>query len=327
MGENYVYDQQIFFDESSSTINLKPGEKIFVQQNDIEDSKGNFGSLGIFQVTNIRIIWVSNKSSRLNLSIGLGTVYQSEIKLQDSQSGLCYGLLFRTKQNAQKFEFLFSAKLNTPFLAFKEILNIYLKTTLYRQVKISSALIQQKQLTVLPKEQIMNKYVNTFSVQMDKNDVQGTLILSNIRFVWFSNGNELFNFSSPWIAIKSIQKKSLKQQWCVVIETHKEFGSAYQVGYYHQQFEQILKEMQKLKEFYQENPIYGIDFQQKGTVQEQKQDIQESVEIINSGYNTNSYKIQNDNENYEIEYNKDLGICIEKLPPGTTIKDLWCIIK
>lgn len=38
----------------------------------------------------------------------------------------------------------------------------------------------------------------------------GKLIFTNIRFVWFSLTNEMFNISIPWISVKKLSKKSTK---------------------------------------------------------------------------------------------------------------------
>jgi len=64
-------------------------------------------------------------------------------------------------------------------------------------------------LNLLNQEKLINSYPmsNAASEALTQ---QGLTILTNIRFVWYSNSNENFNISVPWICIKSISKRALK---------------------------------------------------------------------------------------------------------------------
>lgn len=48
-------------------MRLKPGEKVIDRLDNIEDTKGNGGDRGRLIVTNLRILWHSMTSPRINL--------------------------------------------------------------------------------------------------------------------------------------------------------------------------------------------------------------------------------------------------------------------
>lgn len=52
-----------------------------MESKEVEDSKGNAGEDGAFTISNLRIIWYLIKDPTINLSIGLGTIFQYEIRL------------------------------------------------------------------------------------------------------------------------------------------------------------------------------------------------------------------------------------------------------
>jgi hypothetical protein len=56
-----------------------------VPQEDIEDTKGNNGQPGKLSITQLRVVWVSNSSQRVNLSIGWGCVTAVSIARANSR--------------------------------------------------------------------------------------------------------------------------------------------------------------------------------------------------------------------------------------------------
>lgn len=47
---------------------MAPGERILERHQPVEDVKGNNGDGGCLQLTNLRLIWYSLKTTKLNLS-------------------------------------------------------------------------------------------------------------------------------------------------------------------------------------------------------------------------------------------------------------------
>jgi len=52
----------------NSALQLCPGEVIFDHFNNIEDIKGSKGDSGVLSITNLRIIWFSEKNIKRNIS-------------------------------------------------------------------------------------------------------------------------------------------------------------------------------------------------------------------------------------------------------------------
>ena len=51
----------------------------------MEDTKGNNGEQGELKVTNLRLVWVSKKNRRTNISIGLCCVVSILVKTAQSR--------------------------------------------------------------------------------------------------------------------------------------------------------------------------------------------------------------------------------------------------
>lgn len=79
----------------------------------------------------------------------------------------------------------------------------YVGSKLYRELRLRSSLLQNKQLKMLPNEQIFINIQGVWNLSSDQGNV-GTLIITNIRVVWFADINENFNISLPYIQIDSV---------------------------------------------------------------------------------------------------------------------------
>ena len=89
---------------------MRRGEKEIDSINSVEDAKGNNGDRGSLTVTNLRIIWVSHRNPRTNLSIGLDSVSSIMIRTANSQlRGATQALYLMTKFNSSRFEFIFTS--------------------------------------------------------------------------------------------------------------------------------------------------------------------------------------------------------------------------
>ena len=58
--------------------------------------------------------------------------------------------------------------------------------------------MQDKELMLLPKEQVFNKYTGVFNLSAEQGNL-GSFYITNVRVVWFANLAEQFNVSVPWI--------------------------------------------------------------------------------------------------------------------------------
>jgi Bardet-Biedl syndrome 5 protein len=69
---------------------------------------------------------------------------------------------------------------------------------MYRDLKLRGAIIQDKQVMILPKEQIISKYNGVWNLSAEQGNL-GSFYLTNIRVIWFAQLAENFNVSLPWV--------------------------------------------------------------------------------------------------------------------------------
>ena len=78
-------DRDIRFDTQQSLLAIRSGEFQIDSINSVEDTKGNNGEKGSLAITNLRLIWVCNRNSRINLSIGYNAVLSINIRTANSR--------------------------------------------------------------------------------------------------------------------------------------------------------------------------------------------------------------------------------------------------
>ena len=86
----------------------------------------------------------------------------------------------------------------------------YSTSKIYRDLKLrSSILTEDKKLKVLPKEEIVSVANGVWNLSSDQGNL-GTMIVTNVRVVWYANMNDFFNISIPHIQTASVRKTSRK---------------------------------------------------------------------------------------------------------------------
>ncbi|CAB3233119.1 unnamed protein product [Arctia plantaginis] len=118
-------DREVLFDLPFAYLKLRPGEKIFDRIEPIEDTKGNSGTKGRMVVTNLRIIWHSMSSPRINLcketiiyttslgagvhAIGLNCILSTSTKVVNSGlRGTTQALYLLAVFKNNRYEFIFT---------------------------------------------------------------------------------------------------------------------------------------------------------------------------------------------------------------------------
>ena len=102
-------DRDIRFDTTLPQLAIRPGEVQIDSINSVEDTKGNNGEKGSLAITNLRLVWICNRNSRINLSIGYSAVQSINIKQANSRlRGNTQALYVMTKYNNARFEFVFT---------------------------------------------------------------------------------------------------------------------------------------------------------------------------------------------------------------------------
>ncbi|CAI8013130.1 Bardet-Biedl syndrome 5 protein homolog [Geodia barretti] len=127
-------DREIRFDSPDSQLQPRAGEVIISHLEEVEDTKGNSRDNGYLYVTNLRVIWTSATQGRVNLSIGLKTISKIQTK--------------RVKSVSDN---------TTMFSSVMAVHRAYLSSSLYREVAMRGALLADRELRLLPQEQLYNK--------------------------------------------------------------------------------------------------------------------------------------------------------------------------
>ena len=86
----------------------------------------------------------------------------------------------------------------------------YSTSKIYRDLKLrSSILTEDKKLKVLPKEEIVSVANGVWNLSSDQGNL-GTMIVTNVRVVWYANMNDFFNISIPHIQTASVRNTNRK---------------------------------------------------------------------------------------------------------------------
>lgn len=84
-----------------------------------------------------------------------------------------------------------------------DVFRAYLSSKLYREIKLRGAIVQNKQLKMLPMEQVYSTLEGVWNLSSDQGSL-GTFVVSNVRCAWFASMNEGFNISLPYIQIDNV---------------------------------------------------------------------------------------------------------------------------
>ncbi|XP_035688416.1 Bardet-Biedl syndrome 5 protein homolog isoform X2 [Branchiostoma floridae] len=286
-------------------------------------------------VTNLRMIWHSQSLLRVNLSVGYNTIITISTRTANSKlRGQTEALYILTKCNNTRFEFIFtnlvpgSPRLFTSVIA---VHRAYETSKMYRDLKLRGALIQNKQLRLLPQEQVFNKVNGVWNLSSDQGNL-GTFYITNIRLVWHANMNDSFNVSVPYLQMRSVKVRDSKFGLALVLETSQQSGG-YVLGFRidpTEKLQEVVKEIQSIHKVFSENPIFGVEFE----LEEKPQPLEEvtqvvqfdDVEIENEGQTDAfaAYFADGDKQkDREPVYSEELGLAIEKLKDGFTLSGLW----
>lgn len=74
---------------------------------------------------------------------------------------------------------------------------------MYRELRLRGAIIQNKQLRILPQEQVYKTVHGVWNLSSEQGNL-GTFIITNVRLVWFAEMNESFNISLPYLQMGSV---------------------------------------------------------------------------------------------------------------------------
>ena len=331
-------DRELRFDVPRSALACRRGEFEIDSINSVEDTKGNNGERGFLIVTNLRMIWADHKNSSTNLSIGYDCITNMSIKVASSRlRGNTQALYIMTKFSNSRFEFIFTSLVKQSprlFTTVQAVYRAYETTKLYRDLKLRGAIIKDKQLTLLPQEQVYNKVTGVWNLSSDQGNL-GTFFVTNIRLVWHANLAENFNVSIPYLQMKSIRLRESKFGPALVIETRAQSGG-YILGFRldpEERLQEIHSELRSLYRVYALNPVFGIEFtvEEKPDAAEKRlaERTEDGVEIVDVEDGMESlaayYADGDKSKDADPVFSAELGLAVESLPDGFTVGNLWLL--
>lgn len=308
------------------------------QLDSVEDTKGNNGERGRLTITNLRLMWQSQSTPRINLSVGYNCIVNISTKTAQSRlRGTAESLYVLTKANDTRFEFIFtnlvpgSPRLFTSVIA---VHKAYETSKLYRELKLRGAIVNNKQLCILPQEQKYNMIDGVYNLSSDQGNL-GTFIITNVRLVWFASMNESFNVSIPYLQMKSVKLRDSKFGPALVIETSAR-SNGYVLGFHispQELLEQTTKEIQSLRSIYSSCPVFGVEFEIDSDVTPQPTQVrpaQDDVEIETRTEQSDAFAAYFADgkkcTDRDPVFSEELDLAIERLPDGFTLADLWEVV-
>lgn len=329
-------DQELRFDCSASNLQLRPGELVIDHLTDVEDTKGNNGEKGMLTLTNLRVMWVSLTRSSINLSIGFNTISSiSTRKTCSKLKGVTESLHLLTKAKKQQFEYIFTnldPNVEGHTRLFATVMAVhrsYETSKAYRELKLRSSVLVDKQLRLLPHEQLYDKIHGVWNLCSDQGTL-GVLYVTNVRIVWHCSVNEIFNISLPYLQMKSVALRDSKFGMAMVVESSAESGN-YVLGFRVEPLEKlkaVAQQIQTVYQVYNACPVFGVDFEfeDQAPLEMVPAPIEqpEYLEVVThrdalASYLADPHKVSD----REPVFSSELGLAVEKLPDGYTLKDLW----
>ena len=168
------------------------------------------------------------------------------------------------KFKKSRYEFIFTSLVRKSprlFTTAQAVFRAYETTRLYRDLKLRAALLQNKNLVLLPLEKIYEKVNGVWNLSNDQGNL-GTFYITNVRLVWHANLAENFNVSIPYLQMLRLVTRKSKFGKALVVHTHKNAGG-YILGFRidpAELLERIFQQIQVLRKNFASKPIYGIEF-------------------------------------------------------------------
>jgi len=275
---------------------------------------------------------------RANLSIGFNCVIGISTRTAQSKlRGTVEALYILCKCGSTRFEFIFTNLVPGSPRLFTSIISVhraYDTSKMYRDLKLRGALIRDKQVRLLPQEQVYDQVNGVWNLSSDQGNL-GTFYISNVRLMWHANINESFNVSIPYLQMKAVKVRDSKFGVALVVETTSMSGG-YVLGFRIDPMEKLqatAKMIQNLHRVYSACPIFGVEFEIDDKPQSLEENtlapVQDDVEVeydtttdAFAAYFADGMK----QEDREPVFNEELGLAVEKLKDGFTIGGLWEVL-
>ncbi|KAF4522146.1 hypothetical protein B566_EDAN012608 [Ephemera danica] len=177
------------------------------------------------------------------------------------------------------------------------------------------------------------------SCQLSHKGSLGTLIITNVRVVWYAEMNDHFNISLPFLQIKQVRVRSSRFGEALVLATHEgPGGGGYVLGFRvdpAERLQSVTKELSALHRGIVRDPDFGVELDLGVPVapsQHQQQEVRE-VQEIDDRPNEMSDALVNYCSSAEsadkcgpVSFCLELGLAVETPRDGFTIRSLWDVL-
>lgn len=257
-------DRQIRWDQPRSALTLANGEIVAHTWDNIEDTKGD-NRLGALTLSNLRLMWTSNDSLKLNISIGLGNIAYVHYNMVDSVTfGRVRASHLMTQSGTSRFEFTFASRDEAALGLFTELDNALRR---YRATRVFRELILREEnlltadgesAAVYYGEQLVLTGSDCENLTSDEK-FPGIFFVTDKRIIWSARHTPLVNVSIPFIQIQAVGTRTSAFGPALVIETSAATGG-YVLGFRFptpKVLWEIRDVLQKLHGGLRANPFYG----------------------------------------------------------------------
>lgn len=328
---------ELRFDVHPKFLRPRPGEEVIDRINSVEDTKGNNGMRGSLCMTNLRIMWTSHRSDRVNLSIGYSTIQTITIRTTDSRlrGGRTQALFLMTRMGKKRYEFIFTSLVKASprmFTTVQAVFRAYETSKLFRDLRLRGAIIKDGALIHLPDEEVYLQQGGVMNLSAEQGNL-GTLFITNIRMVWHADLAENFNVSIPYLQMTGIGLRESRFGKALVLTTTPRSGN-YTLGFKvepEEKLTEVFRAVQAMHTTFAARPVFGVKY----TIENQPAPlaartvsrVTEDVEIIEGEETTDSFAAYLAAASAEpdrpLVFDEGLGLAMEQLPAGMTVAKLW----
>lgn len=325
-------DCQVRLFQDPSETRLIPGETSVAIISRVEDVKAHPGQYGQGQVTNIRFIWYLQKMPTVNASIGFNNIQNYKIQIStQSLNGGTETLFIHAKDSDKSYEFIFQvAKASTSVFRFFEMaLKNYLSSLLFREQRLRSAIINNGSLVLLPNEQVMMQIdgISNFSGDVAK---IGSAMVTNLRFIWYSEIVSNFNVSIPLIILPQFKVSESKRFGrCFYLRLYSG-GSKYMYGFLitpESKLDDFVRAAERIRQTAIARPVLTPPLALEKRIEVEAPPVQVEEEFdLEEADRALMYIPCTEGDvgpSGGVVFDKALGLSIESLPEGVTLHQKW----
>ncbi|EAO00071.1 Bardet-Biedl syndrome 5 protein [Trypanosoma cruzi] len=333
------------------------GEVLLSKLSPVEDTKGNNGEEGVLYVTNLRCIWQSKVNPHKNLSVGYYGIQGIEVREANLRlRGTTEVLYITSRFGSSRYEFVFTQLMrkNCQLFIVPTVWRAYESSRAYRELRMRSSLVRDGDVILLPGEQLFTRLEGVTNVSEDKGII-GVFFTTNVRIVWFAQHAPHINISIPILQLTALRMRPTKYGAAILLETSSYAGSCL-IGFRVDPVDRLrglFRECVSLWKAWSARPVLGIAVTLEDAPPREEGDA--NMKHINddggdgpfSLLSSQHRKLDGENVVTQVEtdafaayyadvgqkgtdrrpeYDASIGLAVERLRTGVTLRELWTVV-